>query len=348
MAAFLLLREQLVGVRAICRERVFRDRLHPLDEYDDVELYQRYRFDRQTILEVIDVVGDELDPITLRNHALPRELKVLAALRFYATGSFQLNVGDTVHVSQPNMSRVVTQVTAALLPLLPRVVQFPRNQDIPNMVDEFHEIANFPGVIGLVDGTHVWILGPTQHEWRYVNRKNYTSINNQVVMDARYRFINVVARWPESTHDSVILRESGLATIFEERNGEELLLGDSGYPVRPWLMTPFLNPNTPQQRRYNRAHKRTRCLVERGIGQWKRRFHCLHGMLRHTPQKCCEIIAVCAILHNLAKDRALPDFDEEPIEHRPQPLVDPANVIVLPDRINGAGRRDQIVNTHFR
>jgi hypothetical protein len=37
------------GRRALRRERVFRDRTKPLDIYDDFELIDKYRFDRQSI-----------------------------------------------------------------------------------------------------------------------------------------------------------------------------------------------------------------------------------------------------------------------------------------------------------
>jgi hypothetical protein len=32
------------------RERIFRDRTNPLEIYDDLELIERFRFDRRTIL----------------------------------------------------------------------------------------------------------------------------------------------------------------------------------------------------------------------------------------------------------------------------------------------------------
>ena len=35
---------------------------------------------------------------------------------------------------------------------------------------------------------------------------------------------------------------------------------------------------------YARAHKHTQNVVERGIGQMKRRFHVLHGEIRLTPE----------------------------------------------------------------
>ena len=50
------------------------------------------------------------------------------------------------------------------------------------------------------------------------------------------------------------------------------LLGDSGYACKPWLLTPIPIPQTPQEVRYNAAHKTTRCIVERCIGVLKSRF----------------------------------------------------------------------------
>lgn len=71
--------------------------------------------------------------------------------------------------------------------------------------EEFQRIGGLTGVVGAIDGTHVRIVAPEQDEALYVNRKRYHSINVQVVCDARYRLIDVVARWPGSTHDSRIL-----------------------------------------------------------------------------------------------------------------------------------------------
>ena len=62
----------------------------------------------------------------------------------------------------------------------------------------------------------------------------------------------------------------------------------------------------------NRAHKRTRSIVERGIGQLKRRFHVLHGEVRLSPQKTCQAIIACAVLHNICKDRQIPNPDGDP------------------------------------
>lgn len=50
------------------------------------------------------------------------------------------------------------------------------------------------------------------------------------------------------------------------------LLGDSGYPLRPWLMTPILTPLSKQEEMFNRSHVKTRNCVERAFGVLKSRF----------------------------------------------------------------------------
>jgi hypothetical protein len=57
----------------------------------------------------------------------------------------------------------------------------------------FYTIARFPGVVGAIDGTHVQIIAPSEYENEYVNRHHYHSINTQVIFDAFYTFLDVVA-----------------------------------------------------------------------------------------------------------------------------------------------------------
>ncbi|XP_045105037.1 putative nuclease HARBI1 [Portunus trituberculatus] len=149
-----------------------------------------------------------------------------------------------------------------------------------------------------------------------------TNINIQLVFDAQYRILDVVAQWPGSVHDSRIWNECGLKADFERGTipGGCHLLGDSGYPCQPWLLTPILQPRDAAEEAYNRAHKRTRCIVERGIGQLKRRFHVLHGEIRVDPIKTSKIVMVCAALHNLCKEMNLQLPDDEHDEYEDQPL----------------------------
>lgn len=64
----------------------------------------------------------------------------------------------------------------------------------------------------------------------------------------------MVARWPGATHDSRMLRESGLYNFLDGNSlpGNNYLLGDSGYPCKRWLLTPYLAPQPGAQLMYNR------------------------------------------------------------------------------------------------
>ncbi|XP_061166748.1 putative nuclease HARBI1 [Saccostrea echinata] len=167
---------------------------------------------------------------------------------------------------------------------------------------DFYGIAHFPNTVGAIDCTHIRMKAPTTAEHIYVNRKNYHSINIQGVCDSTLKFLNVVARWPGSTHDAFIWFNSELKRLFV--NGtitEGWLLGDSGYPLRPWLLhvTPVLNHSQAKER-YNTAHIRTRNVIERAFGVLKARLRCLDssgGTLLYNPGKVCKIFVATAVLH---------------------------------------------------
>ncbi|CAH1380002.1 unnamed protein product [Tenebrio molitor] len=87
--------------------------------------------------------------------------------------------------------------------------------------------------------------------------------------------MHIIARWPGSVHDSTIFNDSPLPVEFGMgRYGNDFLLGDSGYPCKPHLLTPVLNPINASQEAYNTAHIATRNTVERFFGVLKRRFPC--------------------------------------------------------------------------
>ena len=76
-------------------------------------------------------------------------------------------------------------------------------------------------------------------------------MNVQAVCSYDFIFANIVARWPGSVHDSRIFRNSRLCAEFENHAYDGILLGDSGYALKPYLLTPILNPQTPPERRFN-------------------------------------------------------------------------------------------------
>jgi len=120
-------------------------------------------------------------------------------------------------MSQPSVSIAVEAVTNSLNKLAPRYIRFPTDQ--PTVVANklsFHAAAGFPNVLGAIDGMHIAIKAPSNHEEAFVNRKGVHTINVQAVCDNDMRILNLVAKWPGSSLDSFIWRSSGLRCMFEE------------------------------------------------------------------------------------------------------------------------------------
>ena len=63
-----------------------------------------YHF-RDGIARIYDVLRDEIQPNNFHAHAVNGEVKLLTALRFYATGDLLKLVGDSVGISEASASR---------------------------------------------------------------------------------------------------------------------------------------------------------------------------------------------------------------------------------------------------
>ncbi|XP_060577992.1 putative nuclease HARBI1 [Ruditapes philippinarum] len=316
----------------------------------------QYRLDKEGINYLERILQNKITPLARRNNSLSVRDKILITLRYLATGPIQLNDADIHGVSQPTVSRVINEVISALSSpdIVSSFIQFPIDPDqLRKNQQEFYGLARFPKVVGVIDCTHVRVRAPSMNEEQYVNRKGFHSLNVQLVFDPFDRIIDVVSKWPGSVHDSRILQQSGLFTIFEGGHmpaGQYYLLGDSGYPSKRWLLTPFLNPQPGSESSYNRSHKITRAKVERGIGQLKRRFSVLHGEIAFSPEKVCKVVLACAVCHNICKklNIQMPSQDDTNDDNdddtSPQDFTCNGNHAAF---LNGLRFRDYVVHTYF-
>jgi hypothetical protein len=89
--------------------------------------------------------------------------------------------------------------------------------------------------------------------------------------------------------------------MMSKLNGTARLLGDSGYAIAPWMLTPFRNTQTADKETYNKQHSKERVIIERVFGQVKKRFPLLGNLIRVKLDKVPKIFVACAILHNFGK-----------------------------------------------
>lgn len=80
------------------------------------------------------------------------------------------------------------------------------------------------------------------------------------------------------------------------------MVGDSGYAIEPYLMTPLQQTMTDAENLYNEFQIMTRNVVERQYGVWKRRFPILSLGVRVQLPTVMGIIVATVVLHNIGLD----------------------------------------------
>lgn len=275
--------------------------------------------------------------------------QLLLTLRFYATGNILLSVGDFMGVSKSSASRIVQRVSQAIASLRPQYINmYGTNQEMEAACEDFYRIARFPKCIGAIDCTLIKIdsVGGDDAEI-FRCRKGYFAVNVQTVSDADLRIRNIVCRWPGSTHDQTIFNNSNLKQQFENNMyGQYLLIGDSGYTLKPYLMTQLQTVETAAQNLYNESLIRTRNVVERQYGVWKRRFPILRLGMRLKLETIRNIIVATAVLHNLALAMG-EEFPDDWLEQEEGDDIHENHVNFDNNNNNGRQVRDLLVHQHF-
>jgi len=172
----------MFNIRRQQKERVYR---HMELDFDDREFRDRFRFSIENVEFITNIIEPKLCRPTLRSHAIPADIQVKLALRYLASGSPMRVIGDTMGYHISSVSRAVRDVSSALCDIAGQYITWPSTDVERNRIKTgFYDFAHFPGVVGVIDYTHVRIQAPPgDYEYAFVNRKGYHSINVQGVCD---------------------------------------------------------------------------------------------------------------------------------------------------------------------
>ncbi|XP_015109335.1 putative nuclease HARBI1 [Diachasma alloeum] len=289
------------------RYRPIRRNAEPVNHFEilpEIQFRERYRLSKRAFLHVLRRIEHGLRRPLRRNHRITSSIQLLVALRFFATGSYLITVGDTMSISKSATWEIVHRVAPLIAALSPDYIKFPSTPEAQRQAQaELFARSAIPNAVGCVDGRQVrhQSYGGENGEL-YRNRHGWFSINVQGICNARLEFTNFVARWPGATHDTRVFRHSRIChLLYQGVYRDALLLGDSGYPDLPFLMTPLRNPQTAAEHLYNEAQIRTRNCIERCFEVWARRFTVVEiGSRFHTPERTVAVIIATAALHNIS------------------------------------------------
>jgi hypothetical protein len=170
----------------------------------------------------------------------------------------------------------------------------------------------------------------------------------QAICTADNLFTDVFVGMAGSAHDARVLRYSPLhqnmtkdcTVLFPSDDFH--IIGDSAYPLRTWLLTPFRDNGflNTAEKRYNRKFSSGRVTIEHVFGLLKGRFRILLN-LNVNVENASKIIYACCVLHNFCflNNDTIDEFVDEDVRNFPD-IVNDNNE----QELAGVAKRTRICN----
>lgn len=178
------------------------------------------------VLSLVDQIKDDLQFPDGRGSPLTPLQQTCLALIFYSAGTFQRIAGQIAGVKKSCACLTLRRVTTAICRLAPNVIQLPSRSEMRRSSDYFMNKYGLPNFAMGVDGTHVMLgVRPTERELPhgievqdFWCRKQFYSLNCQIIGNETKMILNLVARWAGCTHDSRIWSNSNAKNQIEQQN----------------------------------------------------------------------------------------------------------------------------------
>lgn len=143
-----------------------------------------FRLTKDMVAYLLNGLVPHMTRSSKRNAVVP-DLRIFAALAFFATGNYQRPIGQSyfLFMSQQAVGKSIKEVSRLICTHLTATwIKFPTTlQEKQAIALKFMEKSRFPGCIGAVDCTHIDMIAPTLEEHNYVDRRQHHSKNVQIV-----------------------------------------------------------------------------------------------------------------------------------------------------------------------
>ncbi|XP_036327735.1 protein ALP1-like [Rhagoletis pomonella] len=243
--------------------------------------------------------------IPKKRHGWSVEYEVICFLYWMACGCSYRVVAGFLGISRFTARNVIHKTLKEIIAMR-GLIRHGTAEENERVADKFCQKTKsnaFRNFVGAIDGTHIRIKCPVNKHDEYINHKRFYSIQAQAVVDSDYKFTDVFIGYPGSVHDTRVFVNSPLYARGDYPPRGQFLFGDKGYPCQTFpvaVITPFKEPLTSNQARFNVAHSRGRIVVEAAFGILKNRWRNIFNRdLELKIENCIKTVFAAFILHNI-------------------------------------------------
>ena len=311
--------------------------------YSATRFKKTFRVSRTTFIYILNRIKGQLERKTLAEDPIPPELRLALCLYRLGRGDYYYTIAEMVGLGVSTICSIVREVCRALVEnfwtdaissLMPK-----SEEEFREKILDMEEMWQFPCCWSALDGCHIPVKCPPggqESAKEYHNFKNFYSVVLMSLVDSHYRFIWGSCGFPGNSHDSIIFQSTDMWNSIQEGcipeigkviakiNVPPLIVADSAFPLRGWLMKPYTDAIlSPQQKYFNYRLSRARMVTEGAYGQLKGRWSFLLRKNESETDMVTLSTLACMVLHNICIDQGDSlskkldlTFDPETLEKR--------------------------------
>ncbi|XP_047080685.1 putative disease resistance protein RGA1 [Lolium rigidum] len=236
----------------------------------------------------------------------------VALIRLCSSGPSE-SLGSSVGVSASTVLLVAEKFIDALRERAAHHSYWPDSSKMDKTKSTFGKIHNLHNCCGVICTANI-PFGP------YCDHGENGRILMQAVIDPKMRIMNL---WLNSTDSITLLSILPKSKLFMEcekgawLNGSKLkvapdgsevgeyLIGDAGYPLLPWLLTPYQEENLSDPKaEFNRRHSAATTCAQKALAMLQEKWKCLQEDVWWTENLTnrSKMIYACCRLHNIVID----------------------------------------------
>ncbi|CAH1979298.1 unnamed protein product [Acanthoscelides obtectus] len=260
---------------------------------------------------------------TLFREAVSVEERLLATLRFLATGRSYEDLKFSCIISPQLLGRIIPEKCRAIYNCLrKKYLCFPsKEEEWLKVAEGFNNMWQFENCLGAVDGKHIAIKQPPGSGSYYYNYKGFFSVVLFAIVNANYEFTYVSCGTNGRISDGGVIKKTDFYNLLitdslklpqpvNMRGIQNKLpfvfIGDEAFSLLTNFMTPYRQTNSIgyEEKCFNYRLCRARRVVENAFGIMANRFRIFLTPIATKVDTVDDIVMACCVLHNFLRRKS--------------------------------------------